>query len=103
MALSQLEKVLINTAFNGIFTERLIEYGASAKTRYACSEKEGQILDLLLEDQGEGLISILNVMRAIIETRRIIQNETTQSSVLMSGAINAAITSQGGLLNSHIG
>ena len=59
MAFSQLEKILTKTAFDATFTSSLISYGSSAKERYACAENEGKVLDLLLDNQGEGLNSLL--------------------------------------------
>lgn len=102
MTFSQLEKILIKTAFDPTFTDNLIGYGTSAKTRYACSEKEGQVLDLLLDNGGEGLISVLNVIRSVIETRQIIQSELARSDC-PSSSLATATTSLPGLFNSHIG
>jgi hypothetical protein len=72
---AQLEKVLTIVAFDAEFAERLIRYGESAKTRYAFSDREGQVLDRLLVDQGAGIRALQNVFQAVLDTHEGVQRQ----------------------------
>jgi hypothetical protein len=72
---AQLEKVLTMVAFDAEFAERLIRYGESAKTRYAFLDREGQVLDRLLVNEGAGIRALQNVFQAVMETHEGVQRQ----------------------------
>lgn len=82
---AQLEKVLVRACFDARFTQDLLDQGETAAERYGFDAREGRVLALLLQDDGEGLFALFNVVRAVLETRMLL-GATWQAPVAGSGA-----------------
>jgi hypothetical protein len=70
MSYQQLEKVLMRAAFDQEFRLKLVKAGTSAKSSFSLDPYEGQVLDLLLNDNAGALAAVLNVIHASGEISR---------------------------------
>jgi len=99
----QLEKVLAKAALDPNFAAQLRQLGTSAKARFACDIKEGQILDLLLELEGAGLQAILNVIEAGIDTRLAIVMTSIIAKPNIAQSPVSLDDAHRGILSNHAG
>jgi hypothetical protein len=69
MVHGQVEKLLMQALLDPGFRKQLVMLGTSAAPRFACDDREAEVLRALLADDGAGLAAVLSVLDSAIDVR----------------------------------